>query len=237
MSTNPQPSPFTPSQFNYDQAAQWKQIVRSALADLRCATPAFLVEDMGTDQTVSVQIAIQERVAAVSGAQWWDIAPIFKVPVVLPRGGGFSLTLPLKKGDEGMLIFCDTCFDNWWANGTANSPKAANVAAPSGTQTQLEVRRHDVTDCGFYPGMWSQPNVLSNYSTTSAQLRRDDGSALVDISDGLVQVMAHGGTAQALVNDTFYQWYVANIQPFLVSKGYAGPPIPIGSETTILKGQ
>ena len=231
------PLPITPSQLNYADTSQWKQILKGALDNVRCATPAFTNADMNANQTVNVQIAIQERVRVANGLEWYDIPQIQNVPVILPRGGGFSLTMPLKKGDEGMLIFCDTCFDNWWANGTANSPKAANAAAPSGTQTQLEVRRHDVTDCGFYPGMWSQPNVLSNYSTTSAQLRRDDGSALVDISDGLVQVMAHGGTAQALVNDTFYQWYVANVQPFLVSKGYAGPPIPTGSETTILKGQ
>ena len=223
MATTAQPLPLTPAQVNYAQTSQWKQAIKAALEDLRCASPAYLTADMNANQTVNVQIAINERVRTATGAQWLAVPPIYNVPVVLPRGGGFSLTTPLKKGDEGLLIFCDTCFDLWWTRG--------------GSQNQLEVRRHDVTDCGFIPGMWSQPNVLSNYSTASMQLRADDGSALVDVAQGTVEVKAYGGTAQALMNDTFYQWYVKNIQPFLVGLGYAGPVIPPDCETTILKGQ
>jgi hypothetical protein len=86
--------------------------------------------------------------------------------------------------------------------------------------------------------MVSQPNKLTNYSGTSAQLRSDDGLTVIDLSAGSVKVTGTlGGVAQALVNDTFYQWYVTHIQPFLVSLGYSGPSIPTGSETTILKGQ
>jgi hypothetical protein len=100
--------------------------------------------------------------------------------------------------------------------------------------------------------MWSQPNKLSNYSANSMQLRADDGTAYVDIAENVVTVsgasnvdltapaisMGTGsGTPLALVNDTFYQWYVAHIQPFLVGLGYSGPPIPLGSETSILKAE
>jgi hypothetical protein len=67
-----------------------------------------------------------------------------------------------------MLVYCDTCFDLWWTR--------------SGLQNQLEVRRHHVHDCGFYPGMGSQPNVLSNYSTSSMQLRSDDGTQVIDVA-------------------------------------------------------
>ncbi len=229
---------LTPSQLNYSEPAQWRQIVRQELADLRCATTAFLTQDMNpTVQTVTVQIAIQERVRPANGPmQWYDIPPITNVPVVLPRGGGFSTTLPLKKGDAGLLVFCDTCFDNWWVNGQNAAPKAANVDVPSGSQRQLEVRRHHVHDCGFLPGMSNKVNALTNYSTTSMQVRADDGSVVLDLSTAGVKITG-GGTALALVNDNFYQWYVANVQPFLVSKGYVGPPVPLDSETTILKGQ
>lgn len=228
---------LTPSQINYAEPAQWRQLVRQALDDTRCATPAFLVEDMNTTaQTVTVQIALQERVRTAKAVQWWDIPPITNVPIVTPRGGGYSITLPLKNGDEGLLVFCDTCFDNWWVNGKSSAPPASNVSKASGSQRQLEVRRHHVHDCGFVPGMWSQPHVLPSYSSNSLQIRTDDGNTIIDVSAGSVKVTG-GSTAQALVNDTFFQWYVANVQPFLVSKGYLGPPVPSGSETTILKGQ
>jgi hypothetical protein len=188
MATTPQGNPLlnlTPSQVNRSESAQWRQIIKQALDDTRCASVAFLTEDMdAATQTVSVQIAIQERVRTAAGPAWMDVPTITKVPILVPRGGGFSLTLPLKKGDEGLLIFCDTCFDLWWTNGQASSPPPtlpAGVSA-SGSQRQNEVRRHYVHDCGFFPGMWSQPNVLSNYSTASAQLRSDDGSVSIDLA-------------------------------------------------------
>lgn len=229
---------LTPAQLNYAEPTQWRQTIRQALDDTRCATTAFLAEDMdAAKQTVTVQIAIQERVRTRNAAQWWDVPPIVNVPIVTLRGGGACITLPLKKGDQGLLIFCDTCFDNWWLNGQDNAPPAANVSSPSGSQRQFEVRRHHVHDCGFLPGMWSQNKALTAYSTNSLQIRMDDRSAIIDVSSSGVAVTSGSGTPQALVNDTFYQWYITNIQPFLVSKGYLGPPVPIGSETTILKGQ
>ena len=182
------------SQLNYAETAQFKLLVKQALANARTASPAFLSEDMDAmTQTVTVQIAIQERMRLPTGQAWWDIPPIVNVPIVLPRGGGFSITLPLKKGDEGMLVFCDTCFDLWWHNGQAGAPLAQNASmlgltAPSGSQRQLEVRRHHVHDCGFFPGMWSQPNVLSDYSTDSLQIRSDDGDTVIDVSEAGVTV-------------------------------------------------
>lgn len=229
---------LTPAQINSAEPTQWSQIVRQSLSDARFSTTAFLAEDLDPiKQTVTVQIAIQERVRPANGAaQWLDVPPIILVPILIPRGGGYSITLPLKKGDEGLLVFCDTCFDNWWVNGQNNAPPAANVSTASGSQRQLEVRRHHVHDCGFIPGMYSQPNTLSNYSADSLQIRTDDGSIVVDVSTAGVKVTG-GGTALALMNDNFYQWFVANAEPFLVSKGYTGPPVPLDSETTILKGQ
>ena len=251
---------LSPEQVLRAQSAQWRQIVRQALDDTRCASPAFLTEDLDpATQTVTVQIAIQERVRTNKGPAWTDLPIIIKVPVVLPRGGGFSLTLPLKKGDEGLLVFCDTCFDFWWKNGRTNSPVASGKTAPSGTQRQNEVRRHYVHDCGFIPGMCSQPSNLSAYSATSMQLRSDDGSTVIDIAAGVitvtgarvavnastsatvtspaVSVKAASGTPQFLVTADWLAWYTANIQPFLVGLGYLGPVMPVDSQTTVLKGQ
>lgn len=254
---------LSPSQVNRAAPEAVRQIVRQELTEARVASPAFLVQDMDpVTQTVMVQVAVQERVRTGSGpAEWWDVPPIIMVPVALPRGGGFALTLPLKKGDEGMLVFCDACFDFWWQNGQTNAPPAQNLppgAQPSGTQRQNEVRRHALHDCGFYPGMCSQPNRLPAWSTSAAQLRSDDGSVTVSLegsgasgqavvaangvtvsvntASGEVTV-ADGGTPLALVNDTWYQWWKTNIFPFLQSKGYSGPGIPAGSETTVLKAQ
>jgi phage baseplate assembly protein gpV len=271
----------TPAQFNASDMAQWLQSLKQFSADLRCATAAFAAEDMDhVTQTVKVQIALQERVQTATGLQWWDVQPIVMVPVIVPRGGGVALTFPVKKGDEGLLVFCDTCLDNWWQYGQTNASPAQNLPSgvpASGSQTQNEVRRHHVHDCGFIPGFCSQPNVLTDYSMTSAQLRTDDGAVIVDVAETGVTIMAadgattvqataagvaiaapqvtitatgdvgitaasftgisSGGTALPLVNDTWFQWWKTYIFPFLQGLGYAGPSIPAGSETTVMKGE
>lgn len=201
-------SPLTPFQLTGAESEQWRKIVSQQMADVRTAIPAFLVEDLGAQspQTVTVQPAVQEFAVMVVGQApvWVDIPPIINVPIVTPRGGGYSLTLPLKKGDEGLLVFSYACFDLWWQNGESNAPKAANVATPSGSQQQLERRRHHVHDCFFIPGAYSQPNVLGNYSTNSLQIRSDDGATVIDVAEGGVTVTAPTitETASAAVNVT-----------------------------------
>jgi hypothetical protein len=258
---------LTPAQVNAAASAQWRQTIRQALTDTRCATPAFLVEDMGATtapQTVKVQIAIQERVRPPQGAaQWWDVPPIVNVPIIVPRGGGFSITLPLKKGDNGLLIFCDTCFDLWWANGQTNAPPAQNVTAPSGSQIQNEVRRHYVHDCGFLPGMWSHKDLLTDYSTSSLQIRSDDGTTVIDVSETGVLItgptvalsngagvsastasgsfgiqaaaiaLSNGGTTLPLMTHAWQVWFTTYVLPHIVTGVIPTQP----DATTVLQGQ
>jgi hypothetical protein len=151
--------------------------------------------------------------------------------------------------------------DLWWNNGQNNAPPpdAPKGATASGSQRQNEIRRHHVHDCGFIPGFCSQPNVLSDYSLTSLQVRSDDGDTIIDVAEGGVTVTgtdvtvnasgtvqmtaptanvnATSGTPLALVNDTWFQWFMASFYPWAITAGYSGSGIPAASETTVLKGQ
>lgn len=156
------------------------------------------------------------------------IKPIPNVRPIMMRVPGWSLTLPIVPGTECFLLFADMCVDGWWQNG--------------GVQTQYDRRRHDLSDAFALFGPWSQPNTLDDYSTDSMQLRSDDGTVVIDLAVGKITVKAPEidlknsvGTPKALMNDTFFQWYVTNIQPFLDGLGYSGPAIPVGSETTVVK--
>ena len=177
MSTTPA---LTPAQLNFAQTAQWKEILKQALTDLRVAIPAVVTDFDPVKQVVGVEVAIREIVRTPNGPQNVTIAPIYNVPVIYPSAGGFSLTLPLQAGDEGWLVFCDMCIDLWWMRG--------------GIQNQFERRRHDLSDCGFFPGGKNQQKIISGYSGDTAQLRSDDGSTFVEIAQGgIVNVVAPGG--------------------------------------------
>jgi hypothetical protein len=176
MSSNSNPV-LTPSQLNYSESAQWKQILQQALNDLRCAAPAVVQSFDPDTQTVTVQILMSELVKNPNGPVWTAIYPIALVPILVPRAGGFCLTLPITAGDEGLLVFSDTMFDLWWQNGGQQPPPGSPL-----TQPNHERRRHDVTDCFFIPGVWNQTRLVDNYSQNSAQVRSDDGTVIIDLS-------------------------------------------------------
>lgn len=100
------------------------------------------------------------------------------VPIVIPRAGGYALTLPIQAGDECLVVFGDMCMDGWWQSG--------------GVQNQVECRRHDLSDGFAIIGVWSQPRVIPGYSTGSAQLRNDAGSAYVELAGDTINIV--GGT-------------------------------------------
>jgi hypothetical protein len=214
------------------------------LCALRSSIPGIVVSFDAIKQTCVVQPAIQEIVLlpppSTSSTSKPDVTqniptnvtiqPLEDVPVIMTRAPGWSITLPIVKGTECLLVFADTCIDGWWQN--------------SGVQPPFDRRRHDLSDAMALFGPWSQPNVLRNYSTSSMQLRSDDQSVVIDlamtgvtITAPLTTVINSGGTPTPLMTQAFLTWFNGNIVPFLKSVGYAGPPAPVTSLTTILEAQ
>lgn len=128
-------------------------------------------------QTLSVQPAIQAKVRQPDGSQSWVVMPLLvDVPIVWPRAGGFSLTFPIKAGDEVLVVFSSRCIDAWWQSG--------------GIQVQAELRMHDLSDGFAILAPTSQPRKLSGVSSTSTQLRSDDGQTFVEVTPTKVNVVA-----------------------------------------------
>lgn len=173
---------LTPQQFNFSEAAQFRVLLQQAIADLRVSIPAIVqsVDYSKNPPVVTAQIAIKEILKTATGPVSTAIWPISNVPIALCSAGGFSFTLPVQAGDEGLLVFSDMCFDLWWARG--------------GVQDQFERRRHDVTDCIFIPGPRSQARPIPNWSQNSAQLRTDDGTCYIELAPGgVLNFVAPGG--------------------------------------------
>lgn len=120
--------------------------------------------------------AIREKINFNGEESWIDIPLLVDVPIVFPRAGGYVLTFPVKKGDECLVVFGDMCIDAWWQSG--------------GVQNQVESRRHDLSDGFAIIGCWSQPRVVSNYSTESVQLRNEAGNAYFEIKGSTININA-----------------------------------------------
>jgi len=157
-----------------------KKLMEQHAADFRVACPGIIQSFNSSKQTVTVQLALRERINIDGVTSWEEIPTLLDVPVFMPRAGGYSLTMPITSGDECLVIFGDNCMDAWYQSG--------------GVQNQIDKRRHDLSDGYALIGVWSQPNVISGYSTSSAQLRNDAGTALVEVSGTTINITTNGTT-------------------------------------------
>ena len=69
------------------------------------------------------------------------------------------------------------CIDAWWSQG--------------GVQVQAEKRRHDLSDGFAIMGTWSQSRRVANYSATSAQLRSETGTSLIDMKPNEIDIVSN----------------------------------------------
>lgn len=129
--------------------------------------------------TASVQPAIRGEVTGETGAaRAVDMPLLVDVPVVFPHGGGYSLTFPIRQGDECLVVFASRCIDAWWQSG--------------GIQSPAEARMHDLSDGFAIPGPWSQAAKIGGVSASAVQLRSDDGASCVEITGQAVNIKSPG---------------------------------------------
>ena len=146
---------------------------------LRVACPAIVKTVDFEKQTLTAQPAIRERMNDGEGnLSWIEIPELLDVPFFIYSGGGYCLTLPIKPGDDCLIVFGDSCIDAWWQSG--------------GVQNQIDRRRHDLSDGFAIVGFRSQPAVVTGYSGETAQLRNKAGDAYVEISGSNINIVASG---------------------------------------------
>jgi hypothetical protein len=132
--------------------------------------------------TASVQPGVAGTITGQDGSPSTVNLPVLMdVPVVFPRGGGCTLTFPVAAGDECLIVFACRAIDAWSQSG--------------GVQPPSNARKHDLSDAFAIVGPMSQANRISGISTSTTQLRSDDGSTFVELdpSGQIVNVTAPGG--------------------------------------------
>lgn len=136
---------------------------------IRVAAPARVTSVDFEKQTLNAQITIRESV----DGQLFGIPELLDVPFFILGGGDFSMTFPVKEGDECLVVFADSCIDSWWQNGDVQNP--------------IDERRHDLSDGFALVGFKSQKNRLENFSDEAFQIRQGEDAPL-EISDDAVTI-------------------------------------------------
>ncbi|MEQ5195390.1 Gp138 family membrane-puncturing spike protein [Klebsiella pasteurii] len=191
---------------------------------LRVALPGIIQSFDPDTVTAVVQPAIRYIERDNDGNKNTKDYPLLvDVPVIFPRGGGCTLTFPVKEGDECLVIFADRCIDFWWQSG--------------GIQEQVDGRMHDLSDAFAIVGPQSQAKKISGISTSAVELRSDDGAAKLSInpSNGAISGTAPGGfnlNGLKILSDGRLQLVDGSI----VDKHTHGGVEPGGSNTAPLGG-
>ncbi|TGC25023.1 Gp138 family membrane-puncturing spike protein [Escherichia sp. E1130] len=149
---------------------------------IRVALPGIVQSFDPGAVTAVVQPAIRSVETDNDGKRSTKNYPLLvDVPVVFPRGGGCTLTFPVKAGDECLVIFADRCIDFWWQSG--------------GVQEPVDDRVHDLSDAFCIVGPQSQAQKISGISTGATQLRSDDGSTYFELNPTTqkIKIVAPGG--------------------------------------------
>ena len=142
----------------------------SKQSDIWTALPGIIVSFDPVAITAQVQPAIGVLQSGPNQQKRWVQLPVLPdVPVVVPHGGKYAVTFPITAGDECVVVFSSRCIDNWWSQG--------------GVQVQRELRMHDLSDGLCFVGPWSQATKITNWSTTTAQLRNVDGTVYAEVDD------------------------------------------------------
>jgi len=165
-----------------DELASLRAMLRGWQVGMWTALPGVIESFDGDSQTCAVQLAIKVPVRANDGTVTTAaLPPVVNCPVQFPSGGNCTLTFPVAPGDECLVVFASRCIDAWWQSG--------------GVQEQAEWRMHDLSDGFALLGFRSKPRVLANVSTSSTQLRSDDGATYIDLNPGAgtLKLVAPGG--------------------------------------------
>jgi hypothetical protein len=145
------------------------------------AMPVQITQDTKEGHVCQAQPTIKGKHTKPDGTTEDVEMPLLgsEVPIQFSGGGGFTITHPIKKSDEGIAIFAARALDNWWDKG--------------GIQTQCEQRRHDLSDAMYIPGIRSKPRKLGGNgsgggSTPTALPWLANGTDLtIDLRDGQQQ--------------------------------------------------
>ena len=198
-----------PDYSSVDPQQEMELFTEVKMKDLHVCLPGIIQSFDPTAQTVTVQPAVKMKTVREEGGessvQYVNMPPIINVPVVIPyaQGAGLLLTLPIRAGDECMLVFADRAIDNVAEFGGVQPPPIVPV---EGTTTP---RAHHLTDGICIPGFIARPKAVPDYNTENIELRdRDrktyislgpsgititDGTATWTMSDGVVTIDAPGG--------------------------------------------
>lgn len=150
--------------------------IEDKLLDVHTSIPAIVQSYDPATQTASVKIAIKRKYIIGDLEEIAERPAIPDVPVLFPTGGSFSLTYPLKPGDDVHLLISERSTEVWKNNSGVVDPKDA--------------RKFSLSDCFIIPA--GARKVISE--ATSDKLRVVSGNGFLEMNEnGQIRIVNTSG--------------------------------------------
>lgn len=107
-----------------------------------------------------------------------ELQPISDVPVCIPSSKNFTVSIPLQKDDEGIVIFTKLGYDNWFSNG--------------GVQ-QENIASRGIHNCFFIPGIFHQQSSSDAINNGDDVIYEYEGAEIRFTKDGKLSLTCGQG--------------------------------------------
>lgn len=159
-------------EFLGDKDQSLQLMLKGERASLWTAIPAIIQKVDYESLTVEAIPAIQGTIEDENGEQKTVNLPLLvDIPLLLPHGGKWHITIPVQVGDECLIVFSSRCIDAWWQLGDIQKP--------------LEKRMHDLSDALCILAPYSKPKAseLNTISSNSILIRNTENNNYIEFTD------------------------------------------------------
>jgi hypothetical protein len=122
---------------------------------IKTAIPATVLSYNSELQTVSVKVPFEETYETEEGYELEEWGEAHDVPVQFSSGGPASLTFPIAKGDQVLLICSCRSIDEWYEGDGSQQVEPRSL------------RMHDLSDAFAIPGIRTKANKLPSDAVSS----------------------------------------------------------------------
>ena len=163
---------------------QQREMMERAMSRINTCMPGEIVSFNSGTQTAIVQPCIQQKRIDNGAVVFQNLPQVINVPVVFPVAGGFALTFPVAPGDPCLLVFAQRSIDNWIDSGSDQPPEQDIPGA----------RHHDLTDAFAIIGTVPNPNSISAWSGSGAELRNRERDNRVTVKNDKIEIVSGAAT-------------------------------------------
>lgn len=165
-----------------NSADAMKTAINRQLIALRTCIPAVADSEPyknGTVWVIDAIPAVQTIQEKDGEREYVDVPKISKIPIVLPgcENLGLSITMPIYRGDDVVLLISDRSLDFWQAGGKIQRPA-----------DETEIRHHDLSDALCIPNALTIA-TLSEYNQDAIQLGSPEHNIQMDPDDMTVNAV------------------------------------------------